>query len=824
MVETHTVKRSFFVNISLLAVAVNIVLIAVVFTIVFFNIRSVYYENYQKQTVDLSNFIASQIDGDKIEEYSKYFNKDDYYYELNSTLYRLRETFEIKYLYIMVDLGDPETYTYIFDASFDDTTFIYDDSQYGQTEDKSVFPGSERVLRTGLPFKDAAYSGSEEYGRLFYSYAPILNSKGDAVAFLGADISADRMFERISSITVFLVIFGVAAFIMIFLIIMFYSRMLISKPMIKLSADVTDFSNGELMIEVPDKLLNRKDELGLIYRSFSSVISTIGKLMNDLDQTAGDVINGRIDARIEYGNSYKGSYESIAESIDLLMENTRKIFNLMPVCFTIYDYSFEPLYRNSPANTSENAATYGSGINGIFEHTDMALKQSFVEFTQSESESSEGAFHVTLDDDNVRHYNYFLIKNNPRGDIKNICCVLNDVTDYVEMSEKALASSVAKSEFLSKMSHEIRTPMNAIIGITEIAKRNTVDTNLLKNLEKIRASSSHLLTIINDILDVSKIESGKMELSSEVFNLNKVLDDISAISEKLASDKSIRLETELIDQGTSPMFYIGDEVRIKQVLINLISNAVKFSHEGSVVHLAVRLEESGGPGRTRIYFSVKDNGIGIAPDKLHVIFEAFEQGGTEITRNFGGTGLGLPISNALVQLMGSDRIYVSSELGFGSEFSFSLEFDNADAQDEDAGFSDEIIDFSGKRLLLVDDIEINREIVMALLEESKIEIDCCADGSFAVEKFSASPEYYYDLIFMDIQMKIMDGFTATKCIRAFDRLDAAAVVIIGLSANAFQTDIDTATAAGMDDYLVKPIDYENMILKMKKYLSGGNEQ
>jgi CheY-like chemotaxis protein len=215
-------------------------------------------------------------------------------------------------------------------------------------------------------------------------------------------------------------------------------------------------------------------------------------------------------------------------------------------------------------------------------------------------------------------------------------------------------------------------------------------------------------------------------------------------------------------------------------------------------------------------------GIGIAPDKLNTIFEAFEQGGTEITRNFGGTGLGLPISNALVQLMGGEKIDVSSEIGKGSTFSFYLELENADVIDDDDEISVEDIDFTGKRLLLVDDIDINREIVMALLEGSGIEIDCCDDGSTAVEKFVNSPENYYDLVFMDIQMKVMDGYTASRSIRALHRKDASGIKIIGMSANAFQSDIDAGRAAGMNDYVVKPVDYDIMIKKMKKYLLGGN--
>jgi CheY-like chemotaxis protein/nitrogen-specific signal transduction histidine kinase len=470
--------------------------------------------------------------------------------------------------------------------------------------------------------------------------------------------------------------------------------------------------------------------------------------------------------------------------------------------------------------------------NEITTRTREALKENFLVFTQSDDENCTGSFSIVLSDAAVYHYNYFLIKNNPRSDLKNICCVLTDVTDYVEMSRNALASNIAKGEFLSKMSHEIRTPMNAIIGMTEIARRQTDVDKIMGNLDNIQSSSSHLLKLINDILDISKIESGKIEISHVVFDLNKALSDISAISGKLASDKHIDLKIDLKNNINSPLLFYGDEVRIKQVLINLLSNAIKFSPIESEVRFDVIPENGGFENTTKIYFSITDQGIGIAPDKTESIFEAFEQGGVDITRNFGGTGLGLPISNTLVQLMGGDKIHVSSELGKGSIFYFTLDFENAEivnntanASDENGGDSDNSdesadIDFTGKRLLLVDDIEINREIVISFLEGSGIEIDCCDDGTVAVEKFSESTENYYALIFMDIQMKIMDGYTASKTIRALNRGDASSVKIIGLSANAFQSDIDDAYSAGMNDYIVKPIDYNNMIKKMKKYLGG----
>ncbi|MCL1941918.1 MAG: hypothetical protein FWG09_08230, partial [Synergistaceae bacterium] len=318
MEKTKAVKRSFYINISLLVVTIVSALLTIVFSLMFFTIKSIYFENFQRHTVDVNNFVAAQINGDQIEEYSKTFNKDAYYFELNDMLYRLKAIFEIKYLYILADTGDPGTYTYIFDAIYDEKTQTYDDSQYGVSEDKSVFPESQSVLETGIPFEYATYSYTEEYGRLFYSYSPITNSKGEVVAFLGTDISAEKMFEDINNVMIFLTLSGVVSFIVIFLAVMLYCKEYVSKPIIKLSADVATFSEGELGIEIPEKLLNRNDELGLIYRSFRNVIVIIGDLMRNLDQTVNNVIKGNIDAHIYHENIFRGSYENIAESVDLL--------------------------------------------------------------------------------------------------------------------------------------------------------------------------------------------------------------------------------------------------------------------------------------------------------------------------------------------------------------------------------------------------------------------------------------------------------------------------------------------------------------------------
>jgi signal transduction histidine kinase len=387
--------------------------------------------------------------------------------------------------------------------------------------------------------------------------------------------------------------------------------------------------------------------------------------------------------------------------------------------------------------------------------------------------------------------------------------------------EKAQAASLAKTNFLSNMSHEIRTPMNAIIGMTMIGK--TAEDLVKKNYAfgKIEGAANHLLGIINDILEMSKIEAGKFELIFVEFNLEKLLQKVVNIISYPVDEKRQKF-TLYLDENI-PQFLIGDEQRLAQVITNLLSNAVKFTPEEGSIHLDARLERSENDMYT-LKFTVKDTGIGISAEQKARLFTSFEQAEKTTSRKFGGTGLGLAISKRIVELM-DGTIWIESELGQGAAFFFTVRIKGSgkyiEANDSPLDKTTEPVQtktFPGRCLLLAEDVDINREIVLELLNPLQLEIDCAVNGVEAVEKFTAQPERY-DLIFMDLQMPEMDGYEATRLIRALDLPNAKEIPIVAMTANVFREDIEKCLEAGMNDHVGKPLDLDDVLKKLTFYLN-----
>ena len=389
--------------------------------------------------------------------------------------------------------------------------------------------------------------------------------------------------------------------------------------------------------------------------------------------------------------------------------------------------------------------------------------------------------------------------------------------NLVAAKEAALSSANAKSSFLANMSHEIRTPMNAIIGMTTIAK--TADSIDRKNdcLEKVTVASKHLLGIINDILDMSKIEAQRFELSSEEFDLEEMIKNICMLMGSRMEEKCQTFD--LYCDTNLPKTLVGDELRLSQVIANLLSNAVKFTPEHGAIGLEIHQGDVIGTD-IEVFVTIRDSGIGIAPEQHGSLFTAFEQADRGISRKYGGTGLGLAIARNIVNLMGGD-ISVESDLGQGSNFTFSVLLRKGSGQGHlckiasEAG--QEVYDFSSKYLLLVEDVDINREIIIALLENTGIKIDCAENGQIGLEMF-ADDQDKYDMVFMDIHMPVMDGYTATKKIRALGSPQSDWVPILAMTANAFNEDIETCKAVGMNDHIAKPVDFKLMLEKMSRYL------
>ena len=400
---------------------------------------------------------------------------------------------------------------------------------------------------------------------------------------------------------------------------------------------------------------------------------------------------------------------------------------------------------------------------------------------------------------------------------KEECKCLEEISAIIQNRlnlERHDLSAKAKSDFLARMSHEIRTPMNGIIGMTEIAlKDGQTEERRIDCLRKIEHSSEYLLGLINDILDMSKIESGKMRLIEEKCNLMEMIQGLRPLLEAKLNENNIQY---IADIQLKNHWFLADSLRLNQVLVNLLGNALKYSKPDGHVWLTVRETEE-EKGFSNLYFQVRDDGIGIAPEKQQLIFRQFEQADNSENARKQGTGLGLAISRRIVRMMDSD-IKLESEPGKGSSFSFSVKFQPVSGEKTTVTSQPEEISFPGKRILVVEDNELNMEIICTILENYGIETEQAVNGKEAVRRMEESVSGYYDMIFMDIMMPEMDGLEATRTIRNLDREDCKKIPIYAMSANAFDEDVKRSLASGMNGHLSKPVNLQVLEKTLQKVL------
>lgn len=393
-----------------------------------------------------------------------------------------------------------------------------------------------------------------------------------------------------------------------------------------------------------------------------------------------------------------------------------------------------------------------------------------------------------------------------RTDVTDVLAAEREAKEEVEQAlEEARKANRVKSDFLSSMSHDIRTPMNAIMGMTTLALANLSDKEKVENyLHKISASSQHLLSLVNDILDMSQIEQSKISLNNQMVEIKELVEHISAIMTSQVENAGLQFEIELGDFKHSK--FLGDGLRIKQILINLLSNAIKFTKQGGRVlfrieEFAVKKENYAG-----YRFIVQDTGIGMSEEFQSRLFEPFVR--SERVSKIEGTGLGLSITKGLVDLM-DGKIHVNSKLEEGTRFEIELEFEvleNEESKQQEECLECQEEDFSGYHFLLVEDNEINSEILGELLQMRGATFTVKTDGLQAVNEFKNAKPGTYDAIFMDIQMPVMNGYEATKEIRKLNRPDARSIIILAMTANAFIEDVQASIEAGMDGHIAKPVD------------------
>jgi PAS domain S-box-containing protein len=575
------------------------------------------------------------------------------------------------------------------------------------------------------------------------------------------------------------------------------------------------------------------------------------------------VAKGDYQQRVDFMGDFSAAFNTMTQQLEerrrkdadeksTLQQYVRLLLSNAPNLILLFDLEGRIVFTSASYLRGRNMADADLVQHGSFRDvfasvTDDAFLQRMDDVFRAavlDKRSSELEHDIAFHGDgNARHYRIQLTPMlDEAGVVVGIMLIFHDVTEITKARHtaeharrQAEQSAAAKSEFLARMSHEMRTPMNAIIGMTTLARAAETPERRTHCLDRISEASQHLLGVISDILDMSTLEEHSISLSLHECNL-------AEMAQRAAHIMAFRFEerkqsfTLDIDEDI-PARVILDEQRLMQVLVNLLSNAEKFTPELGHISLAVK-KTTEDDNTCTLRFEVRDTGIGISEEKQQELFDAFSQADGGFSRKVGGVGLGLAISQRIINLMGG-HIRVESAIGKGSAFSFEIKArimpranpaanieaapdlarrqpegraeDSAPPVEESTEF------FTGERLLIAEDVEINREILASLLEDTGIELHFANNGVEAVAKFSAEPESY-GAILMDIHMPDMDGYEATRSIRSSGLPGARKIPIIALTANVFPEDIDRCLACGMNSHLGKPVDFDQLIATLKQHL------
>ena len=733
----------------------------------------------------------------------------------------------------------------------------------------------------------------------------------------------------------------------------------VTKPLSVITKNARAIGDGGIFGNSSDlnEYMERQDEIGQVSAAFFQMTTAVERIVNDISLLTHAVQSGSIGYRANE-ESHIGDNRRIISAINGMLDSVCAHLDHMPSEFAIFDSNKRPLFINRRMQQTARRYLAAGEENEIFTLFASTIEDEdgyaniFDVFNKS-SDVAVRSFNLWIHAHDGQENAYALTMRRIDSDGElYVIAMLVDVTALTQAKRDAEKASIAKSSFLANMSHEMRTPMNAIIGMTSIARMSDSQERKEYCLEKISEASTHLLGVINDILDMSKIEANKFELSYTEFDFEKMLQRVITVS-NFRIDEKKQICTVHISSDI-PAVLGGDDQRLSQVITNLVSNATKFTPEGGHIRVDAELVEDVDDLCT-IKIAVRDTGIGITEEQRSRLFKSFEQADSSTSRKFGGTGLGLAISKRIVEMMDGE-IWVDSVPGEGSTFGFTIkmrrvthskdkllgslvnredarilavddtpeileyfvefaarlgmhcdvadsceralemidcgqEFDIcfvdlrmqqnsgielcrqikhkvpqtgvvlmlsgvewneieseataagidkfimkplfpskiSDCMNEyfGAGRATEYVavsdaagdDFSEFNLLLSEDIEINREIVMTLLEPTMVNIDCAENGVMAVEKFMHNPDKY-DMILMDIQMPEMDGYEATRQIRASNFPRAKTIPIIAMTANVFKEDIDNCMAVGMNDHIGKPLDFDEVFKKLNKYLKN----
>lgn len=572
-------------------------------------------------------------------------------------------------------------------------------------------------------------------------------------------------------------------------------------------AAIRAYRNGFTKLEKICMVKLPNEETGRYARFFAQLLEDpdTGDITGNLSVT--DMTEQIIRERIMLNLAYVG-YDMVSE-IDLNRDKQRIMRNWQSGDFSGEERNyFEYLQRFIANYVCEEDR----------EKTSKLLDKKYLVEKLEKSGSFSMNYSIKNENGEVRFKNLTVLATDLR--LGKICFARKDVTKTVEQERKSKAeleqalaaaekASRAKGAFLSSMSHDIRTPMNAIIGFAEIIAQNTGDKDVVeRSVQKILKSGDVLLKLINDILDLSKIESGKTTLDFTAVDLNTEIENLSVMFSESTEQAGVNF---VVLKNIENRYVLCDNIKFSQIMVNILSNAVKFTPKGGRIVFSITERGRAENGFAQYVFSVKDTGIGMSENFRSHAFEMFEREKTTTETGISGTGLGLAIVKRLVEMMGGE-VEIISELGKGTEVVVSLKFEITDVSNVKTGKlrTNAVMDFAGKRLLLVEDNEMNREIASAILSELGFIVEQAENGAVAVDKVANSKDGYYDIILMDLQMPVMDGYKATSEIRALANRALSGIPIVAMTANAFDTDRQKCLEAGMNGHIAKPIDISKL--------------
>ena len=755
---------------------------------------------------DISITAAAMLDGDELKSLRKEDAESEPYKRAMKTLTYFQDNIELEYIYCIQPPKDGE-----FTFSIDPT--VKDPGEFGSP---IVATDALRKAATGVTaVDDEPYT--DDWGKFYSSYSPVFASDGSLAGIVAVDFSADWYDNEIKrqEFTI-LVCVAVSLFLCIVLVLLATAQM--RKRVKKMTEDMAEMSGylDELTREFSEhkESADNSGDLTLLSERIQRAKEGLKKYIAGINSKANNMITA-------LGSDYRSVYY-----VDLDTDEA--------VCYqATKDFPIE-LKAGDSFTFSNAMKAYGEYF------VKEEYRENFYKFVDPENikrELKEKRLitHVCLINVEGREsYEMLRIAGAKFRADKNgneLCAVglgftnvdaqtraAMDKNDALNNAlEAAKSANIAKTMFLSNMSHEIRTPMNAIIGLNAMALADKdLPEKVRDELVKVDSSAKHLLSLINDILDVSRIESGKVTIKNEEFALSEVLSQVGVIIGGQCKDKGLSYNLETNIRNAS---YIGDAMKIRQILINILGNSVKFTPEGGEVTLKVG-ETAAYEDNANLTFTMTDTGIGMSEEFLPKLFDAFSQADDKTTTRYGSTGLGMTITKSYIDLMGG-KIDVKSKLGVGTTFTVTLTLPKTSKAAEETVAEEEkeealTNNLEGKTILVAEDMPVNAEIALAILEMGGMKGELAENGEEALKKFTNSEENYYAAVLMDMRMPIMDGLTATKEIRKLDRADAKTIPIIALTANAFEEDVKQSIEAGINAHLSKPINPDEIFKTLSR--------